>query len=165
MSVRIESFEPVVDASCRILILGTMPGIESLRRQEYYGHPQNAFWRIMGDVLGFDAKMDYSKRLQHVLERQVALWDVIASCERETSADSKIKNAAPNAIGDLIATYSNIGHIYFNGRKAEQFFMKHIAPTIEGDVRYTYLPSTSPANARLRYDAKREIWAEALSEF
>ena len=87
---RCEGFGPVVDAQCRVLVLGSMPGIASLEKHQYYGHPRNLFWPIMGELFGAHPSLDYSERLRHLLEHHVALWDVLKLCQRPGSLDADI---------------------------------------------------------------------------
>ena len=108
MGKLIHSFDPIVDGGCRILVLGTMPGEESLRKQQYYGHPRNAFWPIMAALCGQELPDAYQHRKAMLLETRIALWDVCRRCERDGSLDSNISNEEPNRIGELLRHYPQI---------------------------------------------------------
>jgi hypoxanthine-DNA glycosylase len=157
----IHSFPPIADASARILILGSMPGEESLRAQQYYAHPRNAFWRLMGDLFDAGPELPYGKRTQQLKKAGVALWDVLASCMRKGSLDSAI--AADSIIANdfqaFFASHRNITRVFFNGTKAEHSFRKHVLPTLTAQpLQFTRLPSTSPAHAARSHAQKRTEW-------
>ncbi len=158
----IASFPPAVAKSCRVLVLGTMPGVESLRRQQYYAHPRNAFWPIMGAIFGFDPALPYRERIKTLNDHGVALWDTVRYCEREGSLDSDIKSPEFNDLAGLLAECPEIKKICLNGKGAEKFFRNyqrsHELPGLDIQV----LPSTSPAHASLNYQQKLEKWREAL---
>jgi hypoxanthine-DNA glycosylase len=117
--MRIYSFDPIIDDNCRVLVLGTMPGPASLRRQQYYGYERNAFWRIIYDLFEEEPEEDYGFRKSFLLKHNIALWDVLKSCEREGSSDSGIRNPVPNDFAALYSKFPGIKHICFNGRPAE----------------------------------------------
>jgi len=155
------SFKPVINDSAKILILGSMPGVKSLEEQQYYAHPKNAFWRIMAALFQFDKDAPYAERLEFLQLNGVALWDVLHSCRREGSLDSKIQleTQVANDFKSLFQTYPKISHVYFNGGKAESYFKRHIAPSLlEYSLSYQRLPSTSPAHATLSFAEKLEAW-------
>lgn len=157
----IHSFPPVADASARILILGSMPGEESLRAQQYYAHPRNAFWKLMGDFFNAGAELPYTQRTQQLKKSGIALWDVLASCLRKGSLDSAIasNSIAANNFQAFFANHRNITRVFFNGTKAEHSFHKHVLPTLTAQpLQFTLLPSTSPAHAALSYAQKRTAW-------
>lgn len=155
------SFGPVVGVRPRALILGSMPGVASLRLRQYYGHPQNGFWRIMGKILDEDLRgMAYARRLKALKRRRIALWDVIARCRRKGSLDSAIKAEQPNAVLALLRNNPSIEAVFFNGRKAQSAFLRRCvngAGTPHG-VEFHCLPSTSPANASILYADKLRCW-------
>jgi TDG/mug DNA glycosylase family protein len=155
------SFPPIVDERARLLVLGTLPGEESLRRQEYYAHPRNLFWPIVFGLFAATVPALYADRLAFVLGRQIALWDVCASGQRLASADATIRGETPNAIDELIASYTGIRAIAFNGGGARRLYHRHFTPR-QGLV-YLALPSTSPAYASLGYAEKLARWS-ALRE-
>ncbi len=144
-----KSFKPSIDNNSKILILGSMPGVKSLEEQQYYSHPQNRFWKVMGSICNEPklSELDYETKLQILLNNNIALWDTIKSCKREGSLDSDIENEKPNDIRKLLKKYPNIQTIYLNGNKSYSAFKKYFPDFLE---KYTCnkMPSTSPANAR-----------------
>ena len=153
------SFEPIVDDKCKILILGTMPSVMSLSKQQYYGNKLNAFWRIMYALFDREPDDDYKKRKAFVLQHHIAVWDVLNACEREGSSDSDIKNPVLNDFSALYMRYPNIGSVCFNGGPASRLYGRFVEkPGESGEVRSFYnLPSTSPAYT-LSFDKKLEQW-------
>ena len=135
---------PVVDASTKVLIVGSMPGKQSLEKQQYYGNPRNHFWPIIGEILKVDVPMDYEGRLELLREHGIGLWDTIASCERKGSLDATIRNEEPNDFHALFKQYPNIRLLLFNGTKAFDVFKKHIGFEVLANRPYKKLPSTSP---------------------
>ena len=165
MSAPIHSFPPIVSTHARVLILGSMPGVRSLQAQEYYAHPQNLFWPFMHSLLGLDPALPYSARTDALSAAGVAVWDVLASCERVGSLDSAIcdDSALPNELGTLLDAYPGIGTILFNGAKAEQAYQRCVAPGIRrAGIICACLPSTSPANASQRVADKLRRWRVGL---
>jgi hypoxanthine-DNA glycosylase len=160
--VYIQSFPPIARRTARVLILGTMPGKVSLRERQYYAHPQNAFWRIIGGILGFDPASPYDARVASVQAADIAVWDVLKSCIRESSLDSAIEasSAVPNDFAAFLAEHPQIQRICFNGAKAEALYMKHVRPRLAAnlDAQYLRLPSTSPAHASLALPEKMRAW-------
>jgi double-stranded uracil-DNA glycosylase len=159
---QIHSFPPIASGMPRVLILGTMPGKVSLRERQYYAHPQNAFWRIVGGILGFDPASPYDARIAAVQSAGVAVWDVLKSCIRESSLDSAIdaSSVLPNDFAAFFAAHPQIRRICFNGAKAEALYTKHVLPRLPAspDVHYLRLPSTSPANASWPLSEKLRAW-------
>ncbi len=162
----LSSFPPVIAPEPRVLILGSMPGEASLRANEYYAYPQNAFWPIMAEICGFDLPADYATRLAGLQRNGICLWDVLAHCERKGSLDGDIELAteAPNDIPGLLADHMEIRLIGFNGQKAARAFRRHIAPQIEQAPETVTLPSTSPAHTLAR-SLKADRWREALAPY
>jgi hypoxanthine-DNA glycosylase len=160
--MKVHSFEPLVAPDARLLLLGSMPGVASLRRQQYYGHPHNVFWKIMGEVLGFDGAQEYAQRTQSLTRAGVALWDVVSACERPGSLDANIVAASivPNDFAGFLIRHRGIRRICFNGAVAERLFLRHVLPGLGLDdgVRLLRLPSTSPAHAGMAYARKLEAW-------
>ena len=161
MPAQIHSFAPVVDADTRVLILGSMPGKESLRLQQFYGHPRNLFWRLMAEILGVDKEGPYEKRIAQLLGKGVGLWDVLQTCTRETSLDSDIVESSivPNDFAGLLESHPSIHTICFNGKKAGKSFAKHVQPGLENarEIVFHDLPSTSPANASIAFEKKLAV--------
>jgi hypoxanthine-DNA glycosylase len=151
------SFEPIVDDNSKILILGTMPGKKSLEMHEYYAHPRNVFWQIILQLFEFKFTEDYRMKVELLTENNIALWDSLAYCERNGSSDSFIKNEKANDIASLLEVHQRIKTICFNGQAAYRFFTKYHTP--ENRYKYLILPSTSPANASIRYEDKLEKWS------
>jgi hypoxanthine-DNA glycosylase len=158
MPVILRSFKPFADARSRVLVLGTMPGPEALRRQEYYGFPGNHFWRIMIDLFAAGRALDYTAKLALARRHRIALWDVLAACERTGAADSAIRNAVPTDIPGLLARHPGISRIFLNGTTAAKLFAKFHGAKVT--VPTVQLPSTSPANAAISYARKLEHWRQ-----
>ena len=160
-------FPPIAAPRARLLILGSMPGVESLRQQEYYAHPRNAFWLVMGELVGAYPELDYTERLEVLRQNRIALWDVLARCVRPGSLDGDIKRASEttNQLVEFCRERPQLRALAFNGRKARETFARHIEkkdPLFWQDFQLIDLPSTSPAYASLRPVAKLEIWRQRL---
>jgi len=163
---------PIAFSSPRILILGSFPGEESLRKQEYYAHERNGFWKILTALYepGRELKT-YASKKAFIKKYRLAVWDVIHSCERKTSADSRIKNPIPNDFAAFFARHPEIKKILLNGRTAEKAWQTLAAlkvPDLKKGSRRNvfptavYVPSTSPALASLTWQAKAALWQQAL---
>jgi len=160
---RIRSFPPIADEHATILILGSMPGKESLRQNQYYAHPQNAFWKIMGDLIGAHPSLPYPQRLHILTAAHIALWDVLQTCERQGSLDADIQNETANDFAAFFAKHPNITHVFFNGAKAEQIFKRFVLEKQKlPPLEFMRLPSTSPAHAGMRYEEKLKVWRKAI---
>ncbi|HXV40050.1 MAG TPA: DNA-deoxyinosine glycosylase [Steroidobacteraceae bacterium] len=161
-------FPPIARRTARVLVLGSMPSVASLRAGEYYAHPHNRFWPIMGELLGFDARAPYARRKAALMKADIALWDVVASCEREGSLDSAIDedSLVANDFAGFLAAHRRITRVCFNGRKAEAAWRRHVLPqwTVKPALEYRLLPSTSPAHAGMGYRSKLRIWRGALGK-
>ena len=158
MSERYKAFSPLIVGQPEILILGTFPSPISREKGEYYGNMQNKFWNIIFDVLGVEFNdPDYVEKQKVLFDNGIALWDVIESCEIIGAADTAIKNPIYNAALPEFIKRNNIVKVVFNGQKAHAFYKKGI-----GNTSGITLPSTSPANARMSYDAKFSAWAKEL---
>ena len=157
-------FLPSIDERCTHIILGSMPGAASLKAQQYYAHPQNRFWRLMAYLLeGGEPPQDYAARLRMLLRHHIALWDSIASCEREGSLDTAIREVKPNDFSALLARYPRLSTFCLNGGKAAAIFRSANKSLLHRtDLIFHTLPSTSAANARWRFDDLRRAWREAL---
>ena len=162
MAERIYGFEPVWRADARMLILGSMPSVESLRQSFYYAHPRNAFWPMMAEILGEEKPESIEEKKAMLLRHRIALWDTVGSCERAGSLDSAIRDPQPNDFAALFRNCPEIKHIFFNGATAHQLYLRLVA---REDVRCVYhrMPSTSPAYT-LKYEIKKARWQAALKE-
>jgi len=159
----IKGFAPVVSGNAKVLILGSMPSVASLARQQYYGHPRNAFWPIMGALFGAVPELCYQQRKEILMQNGIAVWDVLQGCNRLGSLDSNIKLASIkiNDFADFFAEYKLIEQVFFNGAMAEKLYKKHVLPILNqrfSYLEYQRLPSTSPAHASLRLEEKIEAW-------
>lgn len=168
MSARVESFAPQVGAGCRLLVLGTAPSVRSLALQQSYGHARNLFWPIMGELFDAGPELAYPERIRRLHASSVGIWDVYASCERPGSLDSNIVRASevPNDIGELLRAQPSIRAIALNGGKAQQAYRRLIDAPLDPELRDRValldLPSTSPANASMTGQHKRERWRVLL---
>jgi hypoxanthine-DNA glycosylase len=163
---RSSGFPPVARADASTLILGSLPGRRSIAEQQYYAHPQNAFWRIMAEL--FDVRGDYESRCRRLTEERIALWDVLKSSVRPGSMDASISLAAARAndFEGFFAEHPSIDLVAFNGRKAQQLFGRLVEPLEPArDIRQVLLPSTSPAYASMALDDKLAAWRRALLRF
>lgn len=164
---RVSGFPPVIGPRPRVLILGSMPSIASLEQRQYYAHPRNAYWQIMGDLFDAGPERPYGARLAALKAHGIALWDVLESCVRPGSLDSSIcdDTARTNGFGDLFAGHPTIRHVFFNGLKAAGVFRRAVLPELgdPGDLVLTTLPSTSPAHASQTYAQKLRAWSRIRS--
>ena len=159
--LRVQCFAPIEDAAATLLILGSMPGKASLAAAQYYAHPRNAFWPVMGKLLGFSPDLPYEERLKILRSSGIALWDVLGSCIRTSSLDAHIEadSLIPNDFQAFFRQHPHITQVFFNGTKAEQCFMKYVLPTLKtNSLHYQRLPSSSPANAGIPYEKKLLAW-------
>jgi hypoxanthine-DNA glycosylase len=157
--MRIYSFPPIADTQSRILILGTMPGKISLSKQEYYAHPQNAFWKIVFELFEKEFVETYYCKKEFLLKKQVGLWDVLQTCERESSADSDIQEEIVNDFETFFKFHPSITHIFFNGNNPFIYFKRHQKNI---PLPFSILPSTSPANA-IPFTKKLNAWSVILN--
>lgn len=160
-------FPPIADAHARILILGSLPGQVSLQRQQYYAHPHNVFWKIMGRLFGAGPVLPYEERMQHLVQNGIALWDVCAAAQRPGSLDAAIVHASvvPNDFASFIESHPDIGLICFNGAKAADLYRRLVLPGLPATlraIRTETLPSTSPAHAAMPFEEKLARWAAVL---
>ena len=155
------AFAPIAPPNARILILGTLPGEASLAAAQYYAHPQNAFWRLLGDVTGRPfATLAYPDRLTALAQARVALWDTIASARRPGSLDAAIRDHTPADLAALVQRLPALRAVGFNGKLSERLGRAALAAS---PLALVALPSSSPANT-LAYPKKREAW-RALTAF
>jgi double-stranded uracil-DNA glycosylase len=162
VSEKVFSLDPVVGESPQCLLLGSMPGEQSLAAREYYAHPRNLFWRILGELIGARRDLPYEGRTAMLQVHGIALWDVAHSCFRAGSADSSIQSAEPNDFGRFFQEHPTIEEIFFNGSQAKQLFMRLVWPALKAEasrLRCSPLPSTSPANARMPFSEKLRAWS------
>ena len=145
--MQVESFAPIADDRARVLVLGSMPSVASLEAGEYYGHPRNAFWQLMGELFGFDANRPYAERVDRLKDARVAVWDVLQSCRREGSLDSAIEPSSevPNEIQLLFERCPKLGAVFLNGRKAEQGWRRYLLAKPAGE--FFGQPGRTPSNA------------------
>jgi len=156
---RLVGLQPVIDEHTRLLVLGSFPGVASLRSQQYYGHPQNHFWRILGALWDIPLPtMDYPLRVQTLCQRGLGIWDVYAACEREGSLDADIRSAQLNDFDLVRRTCRQLQAIAHNG--GESF--RHARHTRTLALPVYRLPSTSPANASWSFERKLVAWREVF---
>jgi len=157
---RVHSFSPIVCERSKLLILGSMPGEVSLKAGQYYAHPRNAFWPIMGQLFGAGPSLLYQERVAILQSVGVALWDSLQACQRPGSLDASITEEVANDFLALFVKYPNITHVFFNGRNAEKAFRRHVLPALLEDRHvFERLPSTSPAHAAMRLETKVQAWS------
>lgn len=162
---RVHSFAPIVDRNAQVLILGSMPGQASLAASQYYAHPQNAFWRIIAELLQCDRASAYPARIAALKSARIALWDVLQSCTREGSLDTMIERDTQiaNDFRTFFRKHKKIKQVFFNGAKAEACFKRQVLGKISTDpIAYERLPSTSPANASMSYEHKLRAWRKIV---
>ncbi|KMZ11327.1 G:T/U mismatch-specific uracil/thymine DNA-glycosylase [Candidatus Burkholderia humilis] len=158
--MKLDGFAPIGDEHTHTLILGSFPGVASLNATQYYAHPRNQFWRLVGAAIDEPLhEFAYDDRLKTLVEHGIGLWDVLAACEREGSLDSAIRHASPNDFDAFRTRFPMLRKVCFNGKTSGKF-----APVI-GAVGYAtlVLPSSSAANAILSFDQKLRIWRDILS--
>jgi hypoxanthine-DNA glycosylase len=160
---RDECFPPIASPDAEALILGSLPGRRSLQMQQYYAHPQNAFWKLIERIYDRESSLPYMQRVEILTANRIALWDVLAAAERPGSLDSSIVHASARA-NDFAAFYRahpQISRVYFNGRKAEELYRRFVLPGLSAEcaeVRYVSMPSTSPAHAGMTFAEKLVRW-------
>jgi hypoxanthine-DNA glycosylase len=153
----INSFPPFVNSQTKILILGTMPGIASLEKQEYYAHKRNHFWKIMYTLLNnLPISEIFEEKIQLLQANNIGLWDVLENCERKGSLDIHIKNQKENDFETLFKEFPGISKIVFNGKESHKYFLKKFGQ-IKG-ITYYVMPSSSPSNT-MSFDNKLKSWS------
>jgi TDG/mug DNA glycosylase family protein len=158
-----ECFPPIAMRDAKVLILGSLPGRTSLQMQQYYAHPQNAFWKLIARIFGADWLLPYTRRVRILTAHHIALWDVLAAAERPGSLDSSIvqRSALANDFAAFYRSHPHIRRVYFNGRKAEELYCRLVLPELSAEfaaMRYLSMPSTSPAHAGMTFAQKLESW-------
>jgi TDG/mug DNA glycosylase family protein len=159
---------PIVPRRAETLILGSLPGRKSLEMQQYYAHPQNAFWKVIAQVFGTGSSLPYEQRVETLTAHGIALWDVLAAAERPGSLDSSIVHASAQAndFASFYRAHPHIRRVLFNGRKAEEMYGRLVLPGLSAELagmRYRCMPSTSPAHAGMRFAEKLERWRKELT--
>lgn len=163
-----QGFAPIARADARVLILGSLPGRESLRRRQYYAQPHNAFWKIMGILIDAGPQRSYAERRARLLAERIAVWDVCAAAYRAGSLDAAIvaSSVVANDFGRFLARHPGIGLVCFNGGKAAALYRRHVLPALPEPLRAlrcVVLPSTSPAYASLKFEGKVAAWTVLLT--
>lgn len=166
-TARVYSFPPIAAPNTRVLILGSMPGEKSLQMNQYYAHPQNVLWRIMGDLVGAGRELAYEERVAKLLKTGIGLWEVLESCHRPGSLDSAInpQTMQPNDFNAFFAAHPRVTHVFFNGGLAADAYRRRVKPVLlpaYDYIHYERLPSTSPAHASRNYQQKLEVWRKVL---
>jgi len=164
-SALLQGFPPIAGPDATLLILGSMPGAASLVARQYYAHPRNAFWPVLEAVWGIPATLEYSARVRAVLAARIAIWDVLAGCQRRTSLDADIEHASivVNDFAGFFRRHPQVSLIGFNGGAAQMLYRRHVLPTLSGSPRQIAalrLPSTSPAHAALSPQEKVRRWRQ-----
>lgn len=157
-----EGFPPIEQDDARVLVLGTLPGVRSITDQQYYAHPQNAFWPIMGELFGVSG--NYDERCAALAHHKIAVWDVLRASVRPGSLDADIQQetASANDFKAFFQTHASLELLVFNGKKAEQLFRRMVADEHRQIHRQIGLPSTSPAYAAMSFKSKLELWRAGL---
>ena len=159
-----DGFPPVARSDARVLVLGSLPGQRSLQAQQYYAHPQNAFWRIMRELTGADGS--YAQRCEILIEHGIALWDVLESSVRPGSMDADIRRGTEKAndFDSFFLNHTGILRVCFNGQKAARMFRELVRTESVTTAWHTQvLPSTSPAFAAMPYAEKLMHWRQAIN--
>jgi hypoxanthine-DNA glycosylase len=161
--VHSQGFPPIARRDARVLVLGSLPGQESLRRRQYYAQPRNAFWPIMGALCGAGPELRYAERGRRLRASGIALWDVCAAAVRAGSLDAAIEagSVLPNDFAAFFARHRAVGLVCFNGRTAAALYRRHVLPTLGPELARLPtldLPSTSPAHAALTRAEKLARW-------
>lgn len=156
------AFPPVAGRDAEVLILGSFPGRRSLAARQYYAHPMNGFWRILGRVLGASFEIPYAERKRLLKRHRIALWDVVAAARRPGSLDSAIVDAsvATNDFRRFFEAHPRIRLVCLNGAKAAQLYRRRVLPALGrfAEIHHQRLPSTSPAHAAMPFAKKLARW-------
>ena len=154
-------FEPIYDKNSRILILGTLPSVKSREQQFYYGHPQNRFWKVLGNLCHVEKIPEtIAEKKEFLLQHHIAIWDVIQECDIVGSSDSSIKNVVPTDVAKILKE-APIEVVYANGGKAWELYMKYSYKKTGREI--VKLPSTSPANAAFQLERLTRAWEEKIN--
>lgn len=165
-SPRVQSFAPILGPAPKLLILGSMPGVASLQAAQYYAHPRNRFWPLLEALLQQPLPQAFDDRYHWLRAQGIALWDVLAECRRQGSLDSAIgpRDLRINPIAELLQQHPSIRLVATNGGMAAQLYRRHIWPQAQ-NTPWLQLPSTSPANARLRLEDLVAAWSPIQGAF
>lgn len=160
---RYKCFPPIANRDAHTLILGSLPGRKSLEMQQYYAHPQNAFWKLIGRVFCLEGDLPYTAKVRILTSNHIAVWDVLAAAERPGSLDSAIVSttAAANDFREFFRAHPRIRRVFFNGTKAEHVYRRLVLPVLAPEfshICYAGLPSTSPAHAGMTFAEKLVRW-------
>jgi len=158
MSEKEYSFKPILFKDTHTLILGSFPSIKSFENDLYYGNPLNQFWKILKAVTSYPVNNN-DQKIWLLKECKLGLWDMIASCKRESSLDSSLEDETVNDIATLLEENPNIKKIAFTGKKSEALFKTHFSHL---DIETFYLPSPSPAYAAMKFEDKVKVYKEKL---
>jgi TDG/mug DNA glycosylase family protein len=158
-----ECFPPIAKPNAETLVLGSLPGRRSLEMQQYYAHPQNAFWKLIARIFDVEPSLPYARRVKVLVGNRIALWDVLAAAERPGSLDSSIVHASvrANDFAAFFRSHPRICRVFFNGRKAEELYRRFVQPGLPAEfasIHYLSLPSTSPAHAGMPFAEKLVRW-------
>lgn len=156
------SFAPIINKECVVLILGTMPGKESLIQQKYYANTRNQFWKLLFNQFSIPINENYDERCKFLLNQKIAIWDVLHNADREGSLDINIKNGVPNDFIKFFEEYTKLKYLFFNGAKSENLFKKFYKD-IYKEIWHKGLPSSSPANTIL-LENKQTEWGIIISK-
>lgn len=149
-------FEAIYDKNSKILILGSFPSVKSREQKFFYGHPQNRFWKVIASIFKEEVPSTIEDKKKMLIRNNLALWDVIASCEIKGSSDSSIINAIPNDLSPIFKT-AKIEKVFCNGTKSYELYQKYIFPI--NNIEAEKLPSTSLANAAYRLEKLIKEWS------
>ncbi|HBB28659.1 MAG TPA: DNA-deoxyinosine glycosylase [Clostridiales bacterium] len=155
------TFEPIFNKDSKILILGSLPSVKSREEGFYYGHPQNRFWSVFSSIYNLEIPKTIDEKIKMLINNNIAIWDVIESCDIIGSSDSSIKNVIPADLSKILNN-SNIQNIYANGKTASKLYKKYSEKNT--GIKIIELPSTSPANATYTLDRLIEVWKVILKE-
>lgn len=155
----LKGFDPILSQHPRMMILGSMPSVTSLEKQEYYGFAHNRFWKMLSSIYAMPIDT-YEQKKEIIYTQQLLLWDVIGECEREGSLDSKIRKEKVNDIGAVLAQYPSIVRVICNGRKSYDLYQRYFSSLT---IPCVYVPSTSNANRSIQEDRLFEAWQQALT--
>ena len=153
--MKIFSFAPIADQQSKVLILGTMPGKDSLKYNQYYAHSRNVFWKIIFTLFDIPLVDNYDVKQTLLLNKNIALWDVLKVCKRQGSLDANIFEEEANDLEPFFETHSRIKHLFFNGKSSLSYFTKHFKNI---SIPYTVLPSSSPAYT-ISFEKKISEWS------